>query len=458
MNNFSVDEQYILGLLEQAKNVSAANIDVILSKAESMHGLHHYEIAALLMCNSNEIWELIFRIAGQIKKNIYGDRVVMFAPLYVSDYCVNNCTYCGFRHNSNHVRRRLSQEEVRKEVEILAQMGHKRLALEAGEDGANCPIDYMLECIKTIYDTKIESGNIRRVNVNIAATTVENYKKLKDSNIGTYILFQETYHRQAYEKYHLGGPKADFTNHLTAFDRAMQAGIDDVGAGVLFGLHDYKFEIMALMLHNEHLEKNYGTGFHTISTPRVRCGGEEGLLFTNEVNDNELKKIVAILRIAVPFTGMIISTRETAEMRKQLINLGVSQLSGGSSVEVGGYSKHSESKTQFEVADNRNASEIIYWLMEEGLIPSFCTACYRKQRTGDRFMQLAKTGAIKDVCLPNALLTLAEYAADYGDNNFKRLAKKTIEKHIDNITTTAVKNAVKQSLTEIALGNRDLFL
>jgi len=458
MSNYVVDEQYIYGLLEQAKSITTAETAAILAKAETMQGLRHNEIAALLACECPNTWQRIFNIAGHIKKEIYGDRVVMFAPLYVSDYCINNCTYCGFRHSSSHARRRLSKEEVRKEVEILAKMGHKRLALEAGEDPANCPIDYVLECVDAIYSTQVDGNNIRRVNINIAATTIENYKRLKASNIGTYILFQETYHKQTYENFHISGPKANFTNHLTAFDRAMQAGIDDVGAGVLFGLYDYKFEVLALMLHNEYLENTYGAGFHTISTPRIRSGGEENLSLPHEITDDELKKIVAILRIAVPFTGLIISTRETAEMRKQLINIGVSQLSGGSSVEVGGYSKRSENNTQFDVADNRRASEIIYWLMEEGLIPSFCTACYRKQRTGDRFMQLAKTGTIKDVCLPNALLTLAEYAADYGDERFKALAQQTIDEYISNITNPAVKETIKQSLGEIAKGKRDLYL
>jgi 2-iminoacetate synthase len=455
----TVNNEYIHGLLDNARGgPSPADISAVLDKIDKMAGLRHDEVASLLMCGCDEVWRRVYDAAGRIKREIYGDRVVLFAPLYVSDYCVNNCLYCGFRAKDGGARKRLSMDGLRREVEILSRMGHKRLALEAGEDSYNCSIEYILECIDTIYNTKVDGAGIRRINVNIAATTVENYAKLKKANIGTYILFQETYHRKTYGHYHPGGPKADFDYHLTAFDRANAAGIDDVGAGVLFGLYDYRFEVLALLLHNEHLETAYGAGFHTISVPRVCGGGDEGLAFPYAVSDEEMKRIVAVLRVAVPYTGIIISTRETAEMRKSLINIGVSQISGGSKVEVGGYSDETDAGRQFDVADNRKASEIIYWLMEEGLIPSFCTACYRKERTGDRFMRLAKTGAIKGVCLPNALLTLKEYALDYGDERFAALAEKVIGKHLSEIADITIREKIAADLIKLENGERDLFI
>ncbi|MBR1737929.1 MAG: [Firmicutes bacterium] len=344
-------------------------------------------------------------------------------------------------------------------VEILEKMGHKRLALEAGEDPVNCPIDYILECINTIYSMKADNGEIRRVNVNIAATTVENFKKLKEVGIGTYILFQETYHKETYERVHIAGPKKNYEYHTTAFDRAMEAGIDDVGGGVLFGLYDYKYEIMGLMLHNEHLEEKFGVGFHTISVPRLcKAEGNDMDKFKYIVSDEEFKKLVAIIRLAVPFTGMIISTRESKEMRKELIKLGISQISGGSSVEVGGYSARESGGNQFKMADHRSAQEIIYWLMDEGLVPSFCTACYRKGRTGDRFMSLAKSGNIKNVCLPNALMTLKEYSLDYGNEKFREKAEKLISEKIDYIENEKVRELVKNNLKELENGKRDLYI
>ncbi|KAI4453106.1 2-iminoacetate synthase [Holotrichia oblita] len=441
--DFFINDNEINSLLEKAQNVSEQKIDQILDKAQKLEGLKHEEVAALLFCGSQNQWERIFKISGEIKEKIYGSRVVMFAPLYVSDYCVNKCAYCGFREDNCFDRRRLTMDEIRREVEILSKMGHKRLAVEAGEDPVNCPIEYILECLNTIYSTKLDNGEIRRANVNIAATTVENYKKLKDAGIGTYILFQETYHKKTYEKLHISGPKSDYFYHTTAFDRAMQAGIDDVGAGVLFGLYDYKYEILGLMLHNEYLEKIYGVGFHTISVPRI-CGadGIDKTTYRYAVNDDDFKKIVAILRLAVPFTGMIISTRESAEMRKELIRIGISQISGGSSVEVGGYALREKKGSQFDVADNRSADDIIYWLMEEGLIPSFCTACYRTERTGDRFMRLAKSGEIKNVCLPNALLTLKEYSLDYGGERFRELSNKIINNNLKEIDNDKVKGFI----------------
>ncbi len=458
MNNYKVNNEYINNLLEYAKNVSASEIEQILEKAERLEGLNHQEIAKLLMITDKQHQERIMTIAGKIKKDVYGDRVVMFAPLYVSDYCVNKCTYCGFNCESKSARKRLTMDEVREEVSILESMGHKRLALEAGEDPVNCPLSYILEVIKTIYDMKFENGEIRRVNVNIAATTVEDYKALKDAEIGTYILFQESYHKESYEKYHLGGPKKNYDYHTEAFDRAMEAGIDDVGGGVLFGFYDYKFEILAMMMHTEHLERKYGHGFHTISVPRICKVDGVDSSYEHAVDDDTFKKIVALLRIAVPYTGIIVSTRESKEMRKDIINAGVSQVSGGSSVEVYGYSKKENNSAQFSVNDERTPQEILKWLMSEDLVPSFCTACYRQGRTGDRFMELAKSGNIKNVCLPNGLITLKEYALDYGDAEFIELTDKLINSKINDIGSEQVKELVKENLIKLENGVRDLFL
>ena len=455
MDKFFIDDEYIKKLLE----VRAADdeIDRILDKAESFEGLNHREVAALINTDDEKHWKRIFSIAGKIKEHIYGERIVLFAPLYISDYCVNKCRYCGFKCDNKFNRKKLTMDEIRSEVKILEAMGHKRLAVEAGEDPVNCPIDYVLECIRTIYDMKLGNGEIRRVNVNIAATTVENYKKLKDIGIGTYILFQETYNKEAYEKYHIAGPKRDYYYHTTAFDRAMEGGIEDVGGAVLFGLYDYKYEILGLMLHNEHLEEKFGVGFHTISVPRICSADGVDRSFEYAVSDDDFKKLVALIRIAVPFTGMIISTRETMEMRKELIKTGISQISGGSSVEVGGYTAREEGGSQFRLKDDRSADDIIYWLMEEGLVPSFCTACYRKGRTGDRFMSLAKSGNIKNVCLPNALLTLKEYALDYGNERFANKADELIKSKIPFIKNDKVRETVKENLVRLENGERDLF-
>lgn len=456
---FFIDEHYINSLLAEAKDTSPAELDAILAKAERFEGLNHKDVAALLQAEDPQVMERVFAIAGKIKEHIYGERVVLFAPLYVSDYCINRCDYCGFREDNQFDRRRLTMDEVRHEVEILEKMGHKRLALEAGEDPLNCSIDYILDCIRTIYDMKFENGEIRRVNVNIAATSVEDYKKLHDIEIGTYILFQESYHRPSYEKVHLAGPKSDYMYHSTAFDRAMEAGIEDVGAGVLFGLYDYRFEVLGLMLHNEHLENKFNVGFHTISVPRLReAPGNDLHNYPHILNDDEFKKIVAILRLAVPFTGMIISTREDAAMRKELIRMGISQVSGGSSVEVGGYSKREKHGAQFDVADVRSAQDVIHWLMDEDLVPSFCTACYRQGRTGDRFMQLAKTGNIKNVCLPNALMTLKEYSLDYGDAEFTEKAERIIASKLPKIENDKIRLLVEENLKKLENGARDLFV
>lgn len=454
-----IDHAYIEALLEQQKHVSGEEIDRILDKAERFEGLTHSEVAALLVTDCEARLNRIFEIAGGIKRRIYGDRVVLFAPLYVSDYCVNNCLYCSFRHDHKYPRKRLTMDEVRAEALVLEKMGHKRLAVEAGEDPVNCSTDYIVEVLKTLYDMKCENGDIRRANVNIAATTVEDYKKLKAAGIGTYILFQETYHKPTYEHMHPSGPKADYRYHLTAFDRAMRAGVDDVGAGVLFGLYDYRFEVIALMLHGEHLEREHGVGFHTISMPRLRpADGADAEAARFMPTDSEFLKLVAVIRLAVPYTGMIISTRESFEMRKKLISIGVSQVSGGSAVGVGGYSCGDGGSAQFNIEDDRPASEIVEWLIDEGAVPSFCTACYRTGRTGDRFMRLAKTGNIKNVCLPNALTTLAEYAVSYGGADFRAKTDKLIERQLENIESPAMRAKTAENLARIRAGERDLYV
>jgi len=454
-----IDHNYIESLLKTSKGATEEEIGAILDKAERFEGLSHKEVAALLTTDQDKHLKRIFNIAGKIKEHIYGNRVVVFAPLYVSDYCVNKCKYCGYRCDEKFERRRLTMDEIRDEVAILETMGHKRLALEAGEDPVNCDIDYILECMHTIYDMKLENGEIRRINVNIAATTVEEYKMLKEVGIGTYILFQETYHKPTYEAVHMAGPKHNYEYHLTAFDRAMEAGIDDVGGGVLFGLYEPNFEVLGLMLHNEYLEKKYGVGFHTISVPRLKsAGGSELSDYKHLVDDDTFRKIVAIIRLAVPFTGMIISTREDEQMRRDLIKTGISQVSAGSTVEVGGYMAREHSHTQFEVTDNRSAMDILSWLMDDELVPSFCTACYRKGRTGDRFMALAKSGNIKNVCLPNALMTLCEYMMDYGNDAFKEQADQLIKSQFVNIGNEKVRALVIDNIQKIKDGERDLYL
>lgn len=457
-----IDAAVIERMLVDARGTSPRILDAILDKAEGFKGLTPEEVAALLTMESPEHIRRMFGIAGKIKEEIYGERVVMFAPLYVSDYCVNKCVYCGYKCDNKFSRKRLSMDEVRREAEILEKMGHKRLALEAGEDPVHCPIEYILDVIGTLYAMKAGPGEIRRVNVNIAATTEENYKKLHDIGIGTYILFQETYHEPTYRRVHQAGPKANFEYHLTAFDRAMRAGIDDVGGGVLFGLYDANFEVLGLMLHNQHLDRTYGAGFHTISVPRLcEAPGMDLSLCDDILSDERFKRIVATIRLAVPYTGMIISTRESPEMRKELIKMGISQISGGSSVEVGGYTlreSYEEGGEQFEVADKRSAIDIMRWLMDEGLVPSFCTACYRKGRTGDRFMSLAKSGNIKNVCLPNALMTLCEYMMDYGDDSFREQAEALIRKHIPKIKNDKMRVLTDENIKKIKEGERDLYV
>ncbi len=453
-----INDNEIQDIIKKSKNASKNEIKKILKKASDFKGLSVEETAVLLNSN-NDVIEEVYKIAGDIKKHIYGDRVVMFAPLYVSDYCVNKCEYCGFGCDNDFKRRKLTMNEIREEIAILEKMGHKRLALEAGEDQVNCSIDYILECIDVINNEKTINGEIRRVNVNIAGTTVENYKKLKEAEIGTYILFQESYHKETYEKVHIAGPKANYDYHTLAHDRAMQGGIDDVGGGVLFGLYDYVYEVIGLMLHNKHLEDTYGHGFHTISVPRLcEAMGTDKENYNYLIDDETLKKIVAILRISVPYVGIIVSTRENEIMRRELISIGTSQLSAGSSVDVGGYSDREKNGSQFDLSDNRTPIEINEWLLDEELLPSFCTACYRQGRTGDRFMELAKTGNIKNVCLPNGLLTLKEYSLDYGDDTFRKKANIIIDKKLKDIESEKVKKLVEKYLSDLENGERDLYI
>ena len=456
-----INHEYIYKILEETKNPSNEQIKEVLNRAKNREGLDYKDIAILLQAEDEKDLKEIYSLAGEIKKDIYGKRVVVFAPLYVSDYCVNNCVYCGYKRDNKFNRRRLTMEEVAQEVKILEQMGHKRLALELGEDPVNAPIDYVLECLDTIYKTQNNNGEIRRVNVNIAATTVENYKLLKEKGIGTYILFQETYHKPTYDKMHPKSLKGDYNYHLTAFDRAMEAGIDDVGAGVLFGLADPRFEVLGLMMHNAHLEEKFGVGFHTISVPRLQPANGVSLEnYPHLLDDKMFKKIVAILRIAVPFTGLILSTRETPEMRKELLKYGVSQISAGSSTGVGGYKEREEGKEvkQFKTNDERSPIEILKELLSDGYIPSYCTACYRKGRTGDRFMSLAKSGNIKYVCEPNALMTLLEFTLDYGDEELYKKSLEIIDKEVENIEREDIKSLTKESMKKMKTGQRDFYL
>lgn len=454
-----IDENYIQGLLEEAKSATKEDIRKVLEKAEKREGLDHKDIAVLLQMEDKKQLQEMYNLAGKIKGDIYGKRIVLFAPLYVSDYCVNKCVYCGYNTCNSFERRRLTQDEVAEEIKLLEKMGHKRLALELGEDPVNAPIEYVIETLKTIYKTQKDNGEIRRVNVNIAATTVKEYKMLKEANIGTYILFQETYNKPNYEKMHPNCMKGNYEYHLTAFDRAMEAGIDDVGAGVLFGLSEPKFEILGLMIHNEHLEEKFGVGFHTIAVPRLKPAEGVSLKnFPNLVDDETFKKLVAIIRIAVPFTGMIISTRESGAMRKELLKYGISQMSAGSSTGVGGYKEREEGKSiaQFELSDERSPIEIIEELMEDGYIPSFCTACYRKGRTGDRFMSLAKSGNIQYVCEPNAMSTIMEYALDYGDDAFKIKVEKLVRNLAKDLKRDDIREIFLKNLEKLKNGERDL--
>lgn len=432
----------------------------ILAKAKLEKGLSHREASVLLACDIPELNKEIFALAKKIKDDFYGDRIVLFAPLYLSNYCVNGCVYCPYHAKNKHIaRKKLTQEDIKREVIALQDMGHKRLALETGEDPVNNPIEYVLESIKTIYSIKHKNGAIRRVNVNIAATTVENYRKLKEAGIGTYILFQETYHKESYEQLHPTGPKHNYAYHTEAMDRAMEGGIDDVGCGVLFGLEKYRYEFAGLLMHAEHLEARFGVGPHTISVPRIRRADDiDPSTFDNGIDDDTFAKIVACIRIAVPYTGMIVSTRESQACREKVLQLGISQISGGSRTSVGGYAEKEapeENSSQFDVSDNRSLDEVVNWLMKLGFVPSFCTACYREGRTGDRFMSLCKSGQISNCCLPNALMTLKEYLCDYASDDTKQVGDKLIYEQLDQIKSDKVRDIVTKQLHLIADGQRD---
>lgn len=459
-----IDEQAILTILEDAKKATPADARSIIEKSRDARGLTPHETAVLLQTEDNDTLQLLFATAREVKEKIYGKRLVLFAPLYISNYCINNCSYCGYRTSNSINRRRLDLDEIEKEVIALESMGHKRIALEVGEDPINCPIEYVLDAIKCIYSVKEKTGSIRRINVNIAATTVDEYRMLKDAGIGTYILFQETYHRDTYAKLHPSGPKRDFDWHTLAMDRAMEGGIDDVGFGVLFGLYDYKYEVLGLLFHSLHLEERFGVGCHTISVPRLRpATGVTIENFPHLVNDDDFKKIVATIRLAVPYTGMILSTRERANFRDEAVNLGISQLSAGSCTGVGGYhkdieGKHRETVGQFQVEDQRSTDEMLHSICESGYIPSFCTACYRRGRTGDHFMPLAKSGEIQNLCQPNAILTFKEFLIDYASEETRKVGEKVIEKQIEAIKDPKMRQNTVERLKKIEAGERDLYL
>lgn len=458
-----IANEEVLATLEYAKNNknNIELIDKILEKAKLGKGLTHREATVLLDCNNEEKNQEIFELAKKIKQDYYGNRIVLFAPLYLSNYCVNGCVYCPYHAKNKHItRKKMTQEEIKEEVIALQDMGHKRLAIETGEDPVNNPIEYVLESLKTIYSVHHKNGSIRRANVNIAATTVENYKKLKEAGIGTYILFQETYNKKSYEELHPTGPKHNYAYHTEAMDRAMQGGIDDVGLGVLFGLESYKYEFSALLMHAEHLEAVYGVGPHTISVPRIRKADDiDPSTFDNGIDDDIFAKIVTCIRIAVPYTGMIISTRESQKCRERVLNLGVSQISGASKTSVGGYAhpeQESEEETaQFDVEDRRSLDEIVKWLMELGYVPSFCTACYREGRVGDRFMEICKEQKIHNFCHPNAIMTLEEYLEDYASPETRKVGEELIDKELKTLGNNKLKCAVEENLDKIKHGERD---
>lgn len=458
-----INHQEILDTIEYGRE-NAHNRDLIKSiieEAKKAKGLDHKKAFVLLASKEDDLNKEIFDLARELKKKFYANRIVLFAPLYLSNYCVNGCSYCPY-HGQNRTipRKKLSQEEIRDQVIALQDLGHKRLALEAGEDPVNNPIEYILESIKTIYSIKHENGAIRRVNVNIAATTVENYKKLKDAEIGTYILFQETYNKKNYEDLHKFGPKSNYDYHTEAMDRAMEAGIDDVGLGVLYGLDSYEYEFIGQLMHAEHLEARFNVGPHTISVPRIQPADDiDPDDFDNSISDDMFKKLVACLRIAVPYTGMIISTRESEKMRGDLLELGISQISGGSKTSVGGYTEEeTKGSDQFTLSDNRSLDEVVDWLIEKDHLPSFCTACYRKGRTGEVFMEMVKDHGIGNICQPNALVTLKEYALDYASDKTRADAEDLIERELENIPSPSVREATRENLKKIEEGDRDLYI
>ena len=456
-----ISHEEILRTLEyaEANKNNLELIEEILAKAEKREGLGYREASVLLACEDEAILQRVYKLAEQIKLDFYGNRIVMFAPLYLSNYCINGCTYCPYHMKNKHIaRKKLTQEEVVAEVIALQDMGHKRLALESGEDPVHNPIEYILECIKTIYSIKHKNGAIRRVNVNIAATTVENYRKLKEAGIGTYILFQETYHKESYEQLHPTGPKHNYAYHTEAMDRAMEGGIDDVGLGVLFGLERYKYEFAGLLMHAEHLEAVHGVGPHTISVPRIKRADDiDPSTFANGIDDEIFAKLVALIRIAVPYTGMIVSTRESQAVREKVLKLGISQISGGSRTSVGGYTEEERptDTEQFDVSDQRTLDEVVHWLMDLGYIPSFCTACYRAGRTGDRFMELCKSKQIQNCCHPNALMTLKEYLMDYASEETRAIGEALIQAELNNIPKENVRVICADHLQKIEEGIRD---
>ena len=452
-----IDKTYINKIIKAGENPTHNEIQNILGKASRRIKLNHLEISMLMSAYDDIQVKEIYDIAGRIKQEIYGERVVIFAPLYISNYCVNNCKYCGFRRDNKFPRKKLTQDEIKEQAIQLEHLGHKRLALEVGEHPLETPIDYVLESIKTIYD----NSSIRRINVNVAAASVEDLRKLHEIGIGTYILFQETYDQDAFKEMHPASIKGNYNYHLNSFDRAFEAGVEDVGGGVLFGLADYKFEVLSLIIHNEYLEENYGCGFHTISVHRLKKA--EGMSledYPHIVTDEEFKRIVTVIRLAVPYVGIILSTRETKEIREELIDHGVSQVSAGSKTDVGGYHdeiEEEEAPDQFELSDERSVMEVNKDLIKSGYIPSYCTACYRKGRTGDRFMKLAKSGQIGAICEPNAIMTLAEYIMDYGDKELMAIGLEFVFEHAENIKNQAAKGKLKENIHKIINGERDLF-
>lgn len=458
-----INDREISGILERARGASVEEARDIVKKGLEAKGLSPYETAVLLQTGNGDLQEFLFDAAHKVKEKIYGKRLVLFAPLYISNYCINNCTYCGYRRQNKIVRRKLDLQEIEREVIALETMGHKRIALEAGEDPKNCSLDYILDAMRKIYSVKEKTGSIRRINVNIAGTTVEDYRRLKEAGIGTYILFQETYHRGTYRKVHPSGPKRDYDWHALAMDRAMEAGIDDVGIGALFGLYDYKFEVLGLLLHSLHLEDRFGVGCHTISVPRMRPA--EGVTIEtlpHLVNDRDFKRIVAIIRLAVPYTGMILSTREPQGYRDEVIALGISQISAGSCTGVGGYHRdiekgEIEAQGQFQVEDHRTTDEMLNNICRSGYLPSFCTACYRQGRTGDRFMALAKTGEIQNICQPNAILTFKEFLVDYASKETKKIGEAVIREHLCSIPNPKLREETEHRLKRIEEGERDLY-
>lgn len=465
-----IDEPQIRRLLAETASMPAAEIEAIIAKAGEIKGLNLREVAALIQLEDQELIQKVFATALEVKQKIYGKRLVLFAPLYLSSYCINDCVYCGYHSSGKAVRKCLTMDEIREEVRALEEMGHKRLMLDMGEDPVRTPIEYLLEAMKTIYSTVEDKGAIRRINVQVAATTVDEYKMLKQAGTGTYILFQETFHRETYAKMHPKGPKRNYDWHTTALERAVEGGIDDIGTGLLYGLYDYRFEVVAQLMFVRHLEEKFGFGPHTISVPRIRMANSVDLsAFPHLVNDDQFKKVVAVLRLAVPYTGMIISTREEPAFRDEIIDLGISQMSAGSCVGVGGYRAHldaiksgllnvlPDNTPQFKVHDTRTPDEVVRHICESGYIPSYCTACYRVGRTGDRFMALARTGDIQDACQPNALLTLKEYLMDYASPETKAIGEKTIEKHLADISNPTMREHTIKKLKSIENGERDLY-